>query len=602
MSTPAPFPVADRPTIRWPFFADPVIPFPDAAQVSVLVERHGKDAPRELQKIEHRRRELLRKRTEDPFHHGYVAPVWKRAEALLWESVFLVLFGANRSTKTWFAVWAAMRHMVRDPGASVLFLHNDANASIDVHQAIFWHYMPREWRPKSGKRLRTGSSKISYQEGDGFASDVVVFPNGSRARFGNFKQDWTRFEGAQYTLVSASEKFPLPLLETLGFRLPGAGKSLRMVWDYSPIHGIEPSIERVLTGAQTVESGRAVHLPVSHKGMPSQDWPAGDMPRLQQGATPGLRILYFWSEDNPMGAGEGLREKMRLEKWDLITIERRLYGFARNIIGKALPKFGKRNLAPLAELMKRGLVSVACTRRMVYDPAGGRNPFIAWFAVDAHSRHTLYREWPERARFGEWAQQSSDESKWNGDRGPAQEKIGLSVAEQKRMILESEGWLWDGVRYVMQDPAHPPEVVFERFIDPRAGAAQRQAENEDEGQTLIDIFAAEQADAAGNVIGPAMHFIPAPGFQEDHGLEVINTKYLGYNMDKPIEPLTNEPLFYVAEECENAIYSLLNYRARRPKLDDACKDPFDCVRYYFTAEPSYIPPGGFQAFGVKGGY
>lgn len=587
---------------RLPFLADPVVAVPTREQIAALVQAHGSKAPAMLRDIERQRRELIARRAANPWEYGYVPAVWKRAEALLWASVLLVIFGANRSSKTWFAVWAAMRHMVQNPAARVLFLHNDDKQSIDVHHAIFYHFLPLAWKPASGKRVRTGASKISYQAGDGFASDIVVLPNGSQARFGNYRQEWTRFEGAQYTLVNASERFPLPLMETLGFRLPGEGQKLTVLWDYSPIEGVTPAMDRVLRGATCDESEPAEHLPPNHVASRDQDWPAGHMPRLQSGVQPGTKVVYFWSEDNPLGAGRALREKMRAEHWDTITVERRMYGYARNVIGRALPKFTAANIVPLATLKERGFLDGA-TRRMLYDPAGSRNPFMSWFAADAHGRHTLYREWPPRAEFGEWAVRSANESKWNGDRGPAQEKIALGVVQQKRLILESEGWVWNEQARKFEPGPEGVETVAERLIDPRAGAAKRTAENQDEdAETLMDIFAQEQTDKAGNIIGPAMWFNAAPGFHEDQGVEVINTKYLDYDIAEEIVPLVNEPLFYVAQECEQTIYSLLNYRPGRGQKDDACKDPFDCVRYYFTSDPFYQAPGGPRFHGGRGGY
>jgi hypothetical protein len=584
---------------KLPFAEDAVVAIPSREQIAGILQAHGSKAPGVLRELERKRRELIALRKEDAWGYGYVPAVWKQAEALLWASALLVIFGANRSSKTWFAVWAAMRHMVQNPDARVLFLHNDGPQSIDVHQAIFWHYLPAAWKPKGGKRTRTATSKISYQPGDGFASDVVILPNGSQARFGNYQQDWKRFEGAAYTFINASERFPLPLMETLGFRLPGEGQTITVLWDFSPIDGITPAMDRVLKGARCVEHEPAVHLPPGHEAWKDQDWPAGTMPRLQEGATEGTRILYFWSEDNPLGAGRELRAKMKREKWDIITIERRMYGYARNVVGRALPRFGKVNIARLSDLEARGFLKQA-TRRMLYDPAGARNPFMTWFAADEHGRHTLYREWPDRQRFGEWAVKSGDETKWNGDKGPGQEKIGLGVVEQKRLILEAEGWVWNGKAFE-EGPAGV-EAIAERLIDPRAGAAQRQAENEEDGETLIDIFAEEQKDQDGNVVGPAMWFTPAPGLHEEHGVDVINTKYLAYDTKAEVVPLVNEPRFYVAAECEQSIYSLMNYRPSRGKRDEACKDPFDNVRYYFTSDPYWEEPGGPRYHKGRGGY
>lgn len=263
---------------------------------------------------------------------------------------------------------------------------------------------------------------------------------------------------------------------------------------------------------------------------------------------------------------------------------------------------------PLAQLEKRlGLRDAegrpgTASRIFIYDPASARNSFMSWFACDSHGRHGLYREWPDKATHGEWAKRSSDAHRWNGDRGPAQDPLGLSVIEQKKLILEAEGWVWDNERGEFVPGPQGTELVWQRYMDPRAGAAQRITEREDGGQTLIDIFADEQRDAAGRIVGPAMFFDAAPGLDESVGINIINTAYLGWDTAAELVPLVNEPLFYVAEECEQSVYSLLEYRPGRPKGDDACKDPFDNVRYYFTSEPVYVPGGGFQSHRGKGGY
>lgn len=612
------------PALREMWVPDPVLARPTDEQIAAMVAQHGSKAPGILQGMERKRRELIAERGRDPFKAGYVPDIWRQAERLLWTLALLVIFGANRSSKTWFCVWAAMRHMVSNPKARVLFLHNDKAQSIDVHQAIFYHYLPLAWKPPVGKRIRTGDTKISYQAGDGFASEVVVLPNGSMARFGNYEQEWTRFEGAEYTLINASESFPLPLLDTLNYRLPGQGQVLRILWDFTPVLGITPAIYTVINGARCIEHGPAEHLPPDHKAMDGQDWPKGRMPRRQESPVAETQIMYFWSEDNKLAAGEALRKKMRQEKWDVVKVERRMYGYARNVTGRALPKFGKVNYRTRAELEKMGVLRrgpeiwptdmgpppprltgmegpSTWTRRVIYDPHGARNPFIMWIACDRHGRHVTYREWPDRATFGEWAVPSKKDSKWNGDKGPAQEKIGLSVAEQKRLMLEAEGWVWNDEQKKFEEGPNGIEEIYERLIDPRAGAAERQAENEGDAETLIGIFLDEQKDAAGNIIGPSMRFEQAPGLQEEHGIEIINTKYLGYDTTAPVVPLVNEPLWLVFDECEQTIYSCLNYRPGRGKQDEACKEPVDCARYYFTGDP-YFAGDGPGYFAGKGGY
>ena len=569
--------------LKIPFQPDPVLPHPTDEQVRALVLAEGSLAPQKLQAIEKERRRLIGLRDTDAYRYGHVPAKWKEAEALLWLSSFLVIFGANRSTKTWFTCWAAMRHCVTNPKANVLFLHNDEGQSIDVHQRIFAHYLPLEWKPDVGKRSKKADTNLSYHPRTGFANGTVILGNGAQVKFGNYMQDHRRFEGAGYTLVIASEKFPLSLMNTLAYRLPGAGQRLTTLWDYTPLDGITPGIAQVLNGAQTIASEPAIHLPADYRASMAQDWPVGHMPRQQRGVEPGVNIMYFWSEDNALGAGVELRKLMLEKKWDTPMIEKRMYGFARNVTGKALPKFGKANIVPLAKLETMGILTKHSTRRFIYDPAGARNPFMVWMACDANDRHCTYREWPDRPRFGEWAIQSGNENKWNGDAGPAQAKIGLSIVEQKKLILEAEGWQWTGKEW-KQGPNC--EEIYERIIDPRAAVAKRQATEEDDAETLLDFFAEEQTDTEGNIIGPAMEFTAASGVSIDVGLEVMNSKYLAYDTTAPIVPLLNEPGWYVAEECEQTIFSALNWR-QRSKNDEACKDPFDCARYYFVGNPTH---------------
>ncbi len=583
-------PPALIPAFRDMWTPDPVVPRPSDAQIAAIVQKEGSRAPQVLREMEKRRKELIAGRDIEAFKYGYVPPVWKRAEDLLWQSKFLVVYGANRSTKTTFFIWAAVRHAVREQRANILFLHNDDAQSIAVHQRMFAHYLPSAWKPDTGKRSKKGDTNLSYHPRTGFANGNAILGNGARITFGNYQQDFTRFEGEGYTLILLSEKCPLALMETLSFRIPGAPLTLTMGWDYTPIEGLTPAISSVITGAQCVDSERAIHLPENHRAERNQDWPVGHMPRLQKGVRAGLNIIYFWSEDNILGGGHELRKKMEEERWDTTVIEKRMYGYARNVTGKALPKFSKANIVQRAQLEKMGLLGAATCKRFLYDPAGARNPFMAWFSADENGRHCAYREWPDRPRHGEWAVRSTKETKWNGDRGPAQDKLGLSVAEQKAIILESEGWVLTDAGWT-EGPGGVEEI-HERYIDPRAGNAARQAANEGDAETIIDIFAEEQIDARGVVIGPAMHFIPAPGISEDSGIETMNTKYLAYDTTREIVPLINEPLFYVAEECEQIIYSALNYRPGRGAKDEACKDPFDVCRYYFTADPEYAEPGG----------
>jgi hypothetical protein len=455
------------------FEPDPVLLAPTVEQVRRMISTMGAQAAvAELKSVSFKRRQAIKLRVEEPFEHGFVPANWREAEELLRTLLLLVIFGANRSGKTRFAIWAAIRHMIEEPNARVLFLHGTEMLSRDQHQATLFEYLPKAWKRA---RFKEGKAKISYSPGTGFTDNVIVLPNGSQARFAFYSSNMENIEGPAWTMVNATEFLPLPLLETLVYRLPGAGKRLRILWDFTPKSGITPTMAHVLAGAKTLRSARADLLPLRHQADKEQDWPVGQMPRLQQCMRANARVLYFWSEDNPMGAGLALRSELTGK--DTVTIERRAYGFARNVIGPTFPQFRVDNVITVETFQKLwgagaastsnvqhptsnidpsfsksdgGSVSLrsaqvrgTATRRLVYDPAPGRNAFLQWWATDEHGRHCLYREWPTWERYGDWAVTAENPNKWNGDPGPAQQNLGFGVTRMKEVILEAEGWVWE---------------------------------------------------------------------------------------------------------------------------------------------------------------
>ena len=118
------------------------------------------------------------------------------------------------------------------------------------------------------------------------------------------------------------------------------------------------------------------------------------------------------------------------------------------------------------------------------------------------------------------------------------------------------------------------EIIFERFIDPRLGAAEKQSA--DGATTIIS-----ELDDAGMV------FLPAPGVEIENGIQLINGLF-SYDESKPISSL-NAPKIYISERCQNLIYSLQEYTAKGGK-DEASKDPIDCLRYLLVSQCSFVDP------------
>jgi len=167
---------------------------------------------------------------------------------------------------------------------------------------------------------------------------------------------------------------------------------------------------------------------------------------------------------------------------------------------------------------------------MALDPAGSKNWFMLWVAIDAAGTWWVYREWPD---YDDWALPGSN---IEGKPGPAQKGSKRGIRDYVELIENCENG----------------EPVQERYIDPRLGAAERQSA---EGATTI----ISELDDVG------MTFIPAPGVEIENGLQLINS-LLSYDDKKPISAL-NGPKLYISDRCQNLVYSMQEYTARGGKPD-----------------------------------
>lgn len=203
---------------------------------------------------------------------------------------------------------------------------------------------------------------------------------------------------------------------------------------------------------------------------------------------------------------------------------------------------------------------------MVLDPAGRKNWFMCWIAVDATETYYVYREWPD-INVGQWA-------KWHGGKiigGEGSKGLGYGVKDYIDLIERSED----------------QEEILERLIDPRLGSARYS--KGDGASSIIE-------DLADN----GLIFIPAPGLDIDDGLQALQTK-MAYSKKKPIDSL-NRPHFYISDRCENIIHALQEYTAEGGP-DEAWKDPIDVIRYAAIAGINYIDEQAMKAKSNKrGGY
>lgn len=548
-------PPTDAPPHMPEWTPHPVIPVPTREQCLAL----GYEATVALWK---EREERIRRERDEAFRHVYVMRTWRDADRLLDRSTVLAVFGGNGSAKTHYACWRAVRLMVDRPQAKVLFLHECVRSSIDTHQRFVYHYLPPEWRPTDGRKIKaTLTTKVNYTVANGFTDNVFVLPNGSQAHFGSYKQDVGDYEGGGWSLIVPDEDMPVNWLTTLVYRLPRSKG--RMLWTFTPIAGITPAVQYITAGAITIESRPAEMLPPNHRTGPNQDWPTGRMPYIQRGVKADWNIIYFFTEDNPWA---NYADQKKLAGSDGVEkIERRFYGYARGRVRTALPLFGAANIVPHA-----GIPLAELTHYHAADPAGARNMFMLWAGVDRSGRMFVWAEWPDASAFGEWAVPSTNSNRWDGEPGPAQAGAGFGVVAYKQIIAEIEAG----------------RPIAERWVDPRSGNTDAMA---DAGSSFIARFSEEQRDHDGKIVGPPMDFAPArAGKHERDRLQSI-ADLLEYDPGSPVVAGLNEPRLYVSDRCENLIWAMRNYTARDGEKA-ACKDPIDAIGYLAASGAEYIDP------------
>jgi hypothetical protein len=280
------------------------------------------------------------------------------------------------------------------------------------------------------------------------------------------------------------------------------------------------------------------------------------LPIVQRPVSRKGRVLYFWSEDNPFGGYEQIREELVTAKREVILV--RAYGVPTKAMANAFPRFSEKvHVLPEDRLPAKG------TDYHVVDPCSGRNWAMVWARFDTAGRCFIMDEWPREDRYiegigfpGKWAE--PDGKRHDGRPGEAQKAFGFGLVEYKAEIAAVEvgsGQLAVGSQKKFE--------VFERIMDSRYGNAQTVAR---EGATTLIEECAELG----------LDFLAAPGDAISEGIGLIND-WLAYDTTKPVSA-TNQPRLYVNEKCTNTIYALQEWTGRDGK-SGACKDFVDVLRY-----------------------
>ena len=494
----------------------------------------------------------------DNYRYGWKLPHWKDAEDLMAEHSELLVSGGNRSGKTCFAANAIVRAAIENHQSTIMCFAQNADVSIRQQQSAIYDALPEEYRVK----VLGTEENISYTRKNGFSKSSLILPNSKSSiifkTYAQFLNNDTILEGAELgcrdpkwlNIGAWCDEYLIgpELLATLRFRL--ATRNSKLVVTFTPIDGYTEVVRDYVQGAETLRSKGAELLS------------GRAVPYLQKSKNRDAGIIYFHSKDNPFGGYERISKDLagRPEN-EILT---RAYGIATKSMSTKFPNFSREvNIIPHEKIDLKNK-----TKYMVLDPAGRKNWFICWVAIDESDTWFVYREWPD-GNVGDWA-------KWHGGKwssGEAAKGLGYGIKDYVELITGME--------------SETNDIIFERLIDPRLGAAKYQTQ--DGASSII-----EDLSDAGLV------FIPAPGIDIEDGLQALQTK-MSYNKKKPIDSI-NRPHFYISDRCQNIISALQEYTAEGGQ-EEAWKDPIDVIRYLAVSGANYVSPDSMKTkVASQGGY
>lgn len=581
-------------------------PWPSEETLAEMVVRGGAKALEKIAALYAKRERMIRESKEDRYRKGWEWPCWGRADAQLpirpwepdpqlgeWKAAtpfrLIAVLGGNRASKSEWSVKRCVQSLMRFPNTRLIFLCQKLETSRQVQQSYIWNYLPPEIKELNFKKDPGRKYYIRYEQATGFSSERFVLPNGSEAVFLVYTQNPSDYEGIQVGCPDvpgvvgwcADESLPLEWLNLLTTR--SSTYDATGIWTFTALEGMTPALKEAMGAGRVLESREAPAL-ADRQNVP--DIPRGHMPVLQEGARPNIRVVYFHTQENPMGGYE--RVLADCEGKPAFFKERKLFGYVRDVKGKVFTHFGPWNVVKEENVPKLG------TRYMHCDPAAARNWFMLWVLVDPDGTKWVYDEWPTVRELGEWAVTTtrnpteSGGRGWDGDAGPAQEPVGFGVAQYKLLMLQREGTDWRS--------GESGDLIMRRTVDRRAGPSPLPQGSGDTTCIWDDLRAQQSDPKSGDVIAPGLEFDLAggPGLEDD-GLELIKAD-LYVDREKPLDPIRNFPRLFVSDRCQNLIWAMQNYTARDGNKG-ACRDPIDCLRDLYTSGLEHLTPAMFHTRG-----
>ena len=602
------------------------------------------------------REQAIRGETKEPLYRCWEPPIWRVCDALLglpWvpeaeaEAIrrnlgfaqpvsVLYLLGAQRSSKTEYAMNRMSRLTQKKPDGLSWIFHNTLAASTDSHQKLMWKYLPPNLR---GKSITSQTTYIAYKDKTGFSDQSFVLPNLHKVRFLSYDMSLEDLQGQNLDAAAADEFVTPEHVETLKARV--AVKNGFVLIMLAPIMGYTPLVQSASDGAEVVREvtaymnpadggPRAIH---SYLGLTEEEteqlrawlgrkmkppypnvpfsrpedctkWLTGEsgqapcpegrkfkkLPRIVRPVDVEGRsaIVHFNGADNPFGNPLSLVLLNSAASEE--TSNRIFYGVAKKGIARMFPKFDRRvHVIPDEAVPKFG------TNYMWEDPAAGRNPFRTWVRVTPDAAF-VYREWPGSYEIpgigvpGPWALPHG--KLHDGAPGPAQESFGMGLLDLKVELARLERWkdatsrMKPGMTESQWKVSWSPdngteEPIAQRFIDSRA-ASTPHIEN-DRPVTLLENYA--------NI---GLFFDVTPGDDVSEGVMLLNDR-LSYDATRPVDAL-NCPKLFIAASCKNTIFALETWR-NAEKAKGATKDPIDNLRYFVLQGVEYLAPDAFASTG-----
>jgi hypothetical protein len=595
-------------------------------------------------------------RTGEPLTCGFVLPPWYKLVEQFQHARTVYCGGGKRASKTECAAWLFVRSCLAYPGGRRWILGETENSSQNIQQPAVWRYLPRAWRTQLNAK-ESRDFKLKYAEGRGFSDNLLVMPTEppTIVKFLSFIQDPQHYQGWKLggdgtSTASikdpdgreipipnigwwADENMPLLWLETVETR----SQDLQSVglFTFSPLEGITATIKEMLGTPKILEQRRAELLPDNRVMVPGCK--PGHMPVVAECSRPRTRAIFFFREDNPFAryADHAAEIKAKPE----VVIMRDSYGWAVDVRHRAFPKFCA------VHIIKPEHLPGDRTNYLYTDPAGARRWATIWVGVDARGHHYIYRDWPAKWQFGDWAIPADGDDDPDGKPGPAQQSDGMGVSAYKDLFLIQEqipfemtahgAWVtldpyrrrllnqvmfkarktpldsepplrWNptDVREVRAAMAAPlQEEILGRYVDPRAAGTQHAQEAG--ARTVVELFAERVDNGRGEVIEPMVVESAYSGRQVGAGenaqigtgLSEVN-ELLDWDPTHPegLVPSINEPRLYVSAECEQVIWTLAHYTSRGGSRG-GCKDFADLLRYMSLGNLQYIGSGGLAATG-----